>query len=362
MDISAEVAAIQAASQGSELRQPLIGALNKLNNGSLPAVTASDVGKILKVGANGWEVGEKSGYIPVPTATKQITENGTHDVTNYANVNVAVSGGGGIIAAGIGPFLGFSDLMNQNGTIRINAYASDFNILSSGHISTDFVNSNILIICSTNDLINNPCISISGFTSLYRNTEIEVFYGTLRDDTAISISVDQFIYISIIAISSDYTPTIYQNLCSNSGTTLVDTEYLKTVYAFGIACAHPTGYGIFVCTSNYDYSDTSYRPTIWQPVNNFINAPEIMLRAADDSKAGSNRGTGFAVFCKRDTSAYNQYYVRGSARDIQTTGSLMSISNFMSNPFNVSNMKFYNVPRWSAPLYTAYIKLEKDNS
>ena len=90
MDISAEVAAIQAASQGSELRQPLVGALNKLNSGSLPAVTASDVGKILKVGANGWEVGEKSGYIPAPTGTKQITENGTEDVTQYASVVVNV--------------------------------------------------------------------------------------------------------------------------------------------------------------------------------------------------------------------------------------------------------------------------------
>lgn len=95
MDISSEIAAIQAASQGSELRQPLVGALNKLNSGSLPAVTASDVGKILKVGANGWEVGEKSGYMPLPTATKQITENGTHDVTNYAEAIVNVSGGGG---------------------------------------------------------------------------------------------------------------------------------------------------------------------------------------------------------------------------------------------------------------------------
>lgn len=95
MDISAEIAAIQAASQGSELRQPLVGALNKLNTGSLPAVTASDAGKILKVGANGWEVGEKSGYMPVPTATKQITENGTYDVMDFSSAIVGVSGGGG---------------------------------------------------------------------------------------------------------------------------------------------------------------------------------------------------------------------------------------------------------------------------
>ena len=108
MDISAEIAAIQAASQGSELRQPLVGALNKLNSGSLPAVTASDAGKILKVGANGWEVGEKSGYMPVPTATKQITENGTHDVTDYASAVVNVSGGGSSTL--------ISKTITQNGT------------------------------------------------------------------------------------------------------------------------------------------------------------------------------------------------------------------------------------------------------
>lgn len=97
MDISTEVAAIQAASEGSELRQPLVDALDKLNSGTLPAVTVSDVGKILKVGANGWEVGEKSGYMPVPIATKQITENGTYDVTDFASAIVNVSGGGGVI-------------------------------------------------------------------------------------------------------------------------------------------------------------------------------------------------------------------------------------------------------------------------
>lgn len=96
MDISTEIAAVQAASDGSELRQPLVNALNKLNSGTLPTVTDSDVGKILKVGANGWELGDKSGYMPVPSATKQITDNGTYDVTDFASAIVGVSGGGGV--------------------------------------------------------------------------------------------------------------------------------------------------------------------------------------------------------------------------------------------------------------------------
>lgn len=96
MDISTEVAAIQAASEGSELRQPLVDALDKLNSGTLPAVSASDEGKILKVGANGWEIGEKSGYMPVPSASLNISTNNTYDVTNYAEAVVDVQPSGKI--------------------------------------------------------------------------------------------------------------------------------------------------------------------------------------------------------------------------------------------------------------------------
>lgn len=116
MDISTEIAAIQAASEGAELRQPLINALNALNNGgTLPSVTTSDIGKILKVGANGWEVGEKSGYMPVPTATKQIIENGTYDVTDYASAVVNVSGGGTPISLS-----DFVNWINENGFFSAN--------------------------------------------------------------------------------------------------------------------------------------------------------------------------------------------------------------------------------------------------
>lgn len=135
MDISAEIAAIQAASQGSELRQPLVGALNKLNTGSLPAVTVSDVGKILKVGTNGWEVGEKSGYMPVPTDTKRITENGTYDVTNYASASVNVSDGSGSLGDVHVKSYPPSNTDGNNGDVwfQCNAY---INVAASNYIDT----------------------------------------------------------------------------------------------------------------------------------------------------------------------------------------------------------------------------------
>lgn len=89
-DISTEIAEIQEASYGSEVRQAIVDGLNKVNAGTLPAVSASDAGKFLLVDNNGsWVVGS-GGLVPTPTGTKSITENGTYDVTNYSSASVNV--------------------------------------------------------------------------------------------------------------------------------------------------------------------------------------------------------------------------------------------------------------------------------
>lgn len=116
-DISAEITEIQEASYGSEVRQSIVDGLNKVNAGTLPAVSVSDAGKFLKVNNDGeWEVGS-GGLIPTPTGTKNITENGTHDVTNYASANVDVE-----------PDLGTKNI-TQNGTY--NALSDDLDGYSS---------------------------------------------------------------------------------------------------------------------------------------------------------------------------------------------------------------------------------------
>lgn len=72
MDISTEIAALEGASTGAAVRQTIISALNKINSGTLPEVTSADAGKILKVGADGWTVGSKAGYIPVVPGSEAV--------------------------------------------------------------------------------------------------------------------------------------------------------------------------------------------------------------------------------------------------------------------------------------------------
>lgn len=189
MDISAEIAAIQAASQGSELRQPLVGALNKLNSGSLPAVTASDAGKILKVGANGWEVGEKSGYMPVPVNSLNISSNDTYDVTNYAEVIVNVPQSG-ITQADEGKVVSNGILVAQT--------AKTPDITQNGTYDTTLNNEVV---------VNVPSGSISG---VFKNTSAP----------SSSVGNDGDIYIQNVELPSSI--NFVEHLTS-SGTQYIDT-------------------------------------------------------------------------------------------------------------------------------------------
>ncbi len=89
-DISQEIAAIQAASRGSEIRQPIVDALNKVNSGTLPNTSASDAGKLMCVDSQGRWVISSGQYIPTPTESMNINANGTYDVTRKAQVVVNV--------------------------------------------------------------------------------------------------------------------------------------------------------------------------------------------------------------------------------------------------------------------------------
>lgn len=105
-NINTEIIEIQQAAHGSEVRQTIVSALNKINANVLPDASASDSGKILRVNSNGeWVKDSLSGYMPIPTASKSIVENGTYDVTNYAEAVVNVPSGGMVTPVSIrGPY------------------------------------------------------------------------------------------------------------------------------------------------------------------------------------------------------------------------------------------------------------------
>jgi hypothetical protein len=90
MDISEEIAAIQSASRGSEIRAPIVSTLNKLNTGTLPDASVSDAGKLMCVDSQGQWVVSSGQYIPKPTESMNINANGTYDVTRKAQVVVNV--------------------------------------------------------------------------------------------------------------------------------------------------------------------------------------------------------------------------------------------------------------------------------
>lgn len=90
-DVSQEIADIQSASRGSEIRQPIVNALNKLNAGTLPQVSASDSKKLLCVNSQGQWVASNEQYVPIPTGSLNISANGTYNVADKAQAVVDVS-------------------------------------------------------------------------------------------------------------------------------------------------------------------------------------------------------------------------------------------------------------------------------
>lgn len=97
-DISQEIAAIQGAARGEEIRSPIVSVLNKMNAGTLPVVSASDSKKILCINSQGQWVASNEQYVPIPTGSLNISANGTYNVADKAQavVNVDLPSAAGV--------------------------------------------------------------------------------------------------------------------------------------------------------------------------------------------------------------------------------------------------------------------------
>jgi hypothetical protein len=273
-DISVEVAAIEAAANGEDLRQPLIDALDALNKESLPAVTALDAGKILKVNSSGeWVVGEKSGYMPVPTASLNITENGTIDVLNYAQAVVAVSGGGGVELMLRSAWDALTtEQKRAKGLVAIQEHDSGYNrgILVNG---TDFVSA---------DIIQS---------------------GTAANSVTFNANASGNYKLLVIALNSEASTYSLDISVSINGTIVqgVTKEY-NSYYSSG---TNRRNYRIYVCDISINSGDeiiiqltnrSNYTSFVYAIADAILNNVEKSISTADATASGSNTSDGLVVY------------------------------------------------------------------
>lgn len=241
--------------------------------------------------------------------------------------------------------------ISDSGIIQL--AVGNHNIVSEGLLKSSAIGHNILVFCFLRD--GDPAIpdvSISGFTMIHTEWYFRFFYGTLTANTEIAVT-GQYILASIVEISDDYEAVMYSNLTGKRESTQINTNYLKTADAFKISAALPSGYGIMVLGTAYDYTSGSDRPSIWQPLNMFINHPEIIFRRT----SGGNLFTGVACFLKMNPEPYNQYYLRGSAAG-NIAGSTMVLPSKLTSLTAIN--KYTTIPTWSNnTLSIAYIQLQR---
>lgn len=191
MDISQEISAIQEAARGSEIRQPIVDALNTLNGGTLPQVSAQDAKKILCVNSQGQWVASNEQYVPTPTGTLNISENGAYNVADKAQAIVNVQGGSSILVPKTitqnGTYNPASDNADGYSNVTVNVPGGGVliqkNITQNGtyNASSDnadgysSVNVNVLKFVEPLDYLENSHYYISHTSS---SRAIEIYYGS----------------------------------------------------------------------------------------------------------------------------------------------------------------------------------------
>jgi len=266
----------------------------------------------------------------------------------WGNPIMMGGGGGGTPAVGLfdGPFL---ESTSGSGWFYDSTTGTTRNIVQEGILGESAIGKKVIIgiTKSTSDITPIP---VSDLTRIYTSERLDIYYGALTSTTTISIT--QAIMVSAVVISDKYSPLVFEDLCgyipANSGTA-IDTERLKTAFAFKVSVKFPNYPGMFFITTSYDYVDSSYLPTVWQYLNFFTPQQETLIRRT----SGSNLSTGSCLLLKHNNESYNQYLVRGSVAGHTDDGTLKNPSALTSiaavNQFN-------DIPSWDTiSLGTAYL-------
>lgn len=251
-----------------------------------------------------------------------------------------------------GPFVGRAPEASYPGNIveiAVSSSASLADVL--GH---SFVGYTVVVIVATVDVLYCTISGDTQFSTIYESagTRLRAWKGVLADNTTIVNShSSRPLYVQMIAIAHGYDVGLNSDLTgyvpSGSGSrNEINTDYLKTAPAFKVGAKLPNNYGILCLFSRYDFSDTTYQPAIWEPIDRFVRLPEICLRRLN----GHYAQTGLGVFLKVDPTSYVQYFARGSVKDqINTSSSveesLVSVRGVSSGA--PSRGVWKEVPNWT---------------
>lgn len=226
---------------------------------------------------------------------------------------VRPSSPGSNLRRGIGPFIGRMPEDSYPGNLVPLMGGESIQPAITG-LGPSFVGYKVIVIATTyGSGYQSSALSITGsqsFTNLYTSSSqlLTVFFGTLSQDTILTNPYTSALFlIQILAISDGYTVSINNDLTQYRSSAEIDTAYIKTKEQ-SVGVKFPNTYGILCVRSAHDYSETTYRPCVWEPIDRFIPVPEICLRRI----LGNFYYTGVAAFLKVDPREYVQYFTRGS--------------------------------------------------